>query len=271
MRNKLNFISILLLIAGSSNLQAQKKAMFLLAGQSNAQGLGGANGTKVYCPDHTCYEYNVLKDSIIPLKDPVGQNWKTLNRSGGSICPSFATTYNSLTQKNVIMVTAARGGSSCHAKSRLGGYNTWAASGDVFKDCVEKSKKAMKLAGVPISGVIWMQGERDANAILDGKITPEEFAEGLEDVINRFRKEFGQKLPFYIVLTGYQTDKDPAGGLAVRNMQKKVAKKMKKVYVAYEQTDTFPERKWYIDNVHYNQDALNDIGLSVAKFAVKHH
>src|SRR5690606_8298958 len=109
-------VGAFILSAMTSSLLAQDKAMFLLAGQSNAVGLGGANGTKIYCEENTCFEYNVSIDSIIPLVDPVGQNWKTLHRSGGSICPGFAKTYNELSQKQVLMVTGARGGSSCHTK-----------------------------------------------------------------------------------------------------------------------------------------------------------
>jgi len=264
------FLTLCLIFLVALNIYPQEKTLFLLAGQSNAQGLGG-KGSKVYCLENTCFEYNVLFDSIIPLVDPVGQNWKTLNRSGGSICPAFAREYNSLSGGKVYMVTAAKSGSSCHTKSRLGHYNTWAKSGDVFADAVEKTHRAEKMAQVKLSGIIWMQGERDANAIIDGKLTPEEYASGLMDVIKRFRAEFGKNLPFYIVMTGYQLDKEPKGCQAVRKMQEKVAKKMKKVYIAYSATDTFAEKKWYIDNVHYNQDALNDIGKTVARFSYKFH
>ena len=260
-------VCVLLILPGE--IAAKKKTLFLLAGQSNAQGLGG-RGEKIICPENTCYEYNVILDSIIPLRDPVGQHWKTLNKSGGSICPAFAKTYYELSGGEVYMVTAARGGSSIHANSRLGAYNTWANTGDVFTDAVEKTQKAIELSGVSLTGVIWMQGERDANSILDGKLTAEQYEQGLEDVIRRFRAEFGRELPFYIVLIGYQRDKDPAGCQAVRDMQVRVARKVKRVYVAYSETDTFAERNWYLDHVHYCQEALNDIGRTVAREAFKH-
>ncbi|MBV5343140.1 hypothetical protein JZU68_05865, partial [bacterium] len=76
---------------------------------------------------------------------------------------------------------------------------------------------------------------------------------------------FGKKLPFYIVLTGNQTDKTTEGSLAVQNSQQAVAAKLKNVFIAYNETPSFPEKKWLKDNVHYNQTALNEIGEKVAE------
>jgi hypothetical protein len=126
----------------------------------------------------------------------------------------------------------------------------------------------MALAKTPLSGIIWMQGERDANAILNGQLTPAEYQQLLEGLINRFREKFGKKLPFYIVLIAYQQDKPKTGCDAVRNVQQKVADKMKGVYIAYGETGEFAQRKWFKDIVHYTQVALNDIGKKTAEFIV---
>jgi hypothetical protein len=52
---------------------------------------------------------------------------------------------------------------------------------------------------VHLSGIIWLQGERDANAILAGQMTKAEYETALLSVILRFRKAFGKKIPFYIM------------------------------------------------------------------------
>ena len=241
-------------------------ALFLLAGQSNAQGIGGLK-PEVICPLGTCFEYDVLKDSIVPLVDPVGQHWKLLNRSGGSICPAFASTYHELTGMNVCMVTAARSGSSCSEKGRLGAYNTWDESGDIFSQAVEKTSRAMELSGSSLSGIIWIQGERDANAITDGKMTPKDYAKSLENLIKRFRSIYGKDLPVYIVLVGNQKNKPVCDSESIRKMQSKVARKMRHVYVAYSETPSFAQKGWLLDNVHYCKTALNDIGTKVAIYA----
>jgi hypothetical protein len=164
-------------------------------------------------------------------------------------------------------VAAARGGASCNVKAEMADYGTWDETGKntLFADAITKTKMAVKQTNTALSGIIWMQGERDANAILNKQMTVDEYQESLEDVIHRFRKKFGKKLPFYIVLTGNQTDKTTEGSLAVQNAQQAVAKKLKKVYIAYNQTPIFGEKKWLKDNVHYNQTALNDIGEKVAE------
>lgn len=70
----------------------------------------------------------------------------------------------------------------------------------------------MQTSQLSLSGIIWLQGERDANAILDGQLLGAEYKSALINLIERFRMEFGKKLPFYIVQTGYQTDRPHDGG-----------------------------------------------------------
>ena len=41
---------------------------------------------------------------------------------------------------------------------------------------------------------------------------------------------------------------------------------MKEVHLAYGETGEFAQRKWFKDIVHYNQEALNDIGTKSAEF-----
>jgi hypothetical protein len=116
-----------------------------------------------------------------------------------------------------------------------------------------------------------MQGERDANAILAGHLTAMEYQESLEGLIKRFRGKLGEKTPFYIVQIAYQQDKAPDGCQAVRDVQAAVAKKIKGVYITYKETDEFAQRKCFKDIVHYNQEALNDIGTKTAEFIYSKH
>ena len=260
---KITFLFIFILL--QQNLKAQPGQLYLLAGQSNGVGQGDS-ATSVKCVPNTAFEFDALANAFIPLRDPVGRNWKLFqNAKTGSVAPSFAKKLNELSNELVYMVTAARGGASCHRKAEMGDYNTWDTNGQLFNDAVEKAKMAEAKSGIPLSGIIWMQGERDANAILAGQLTAREYEESLEGVINRFRQKFDKKLPFYIVLIAYQQDKSPLGCDSVRIAQKKVSAKMKNVFIAYDETGEFAQRKWFKDIVHYNQEALNDIGTKSAE------
>ncbi len=254
---------ICLIMLNLSNAQS----LFLLAGQSNACGMGDSSKSNRYCTGNT-FEYDVLLDEIKPLKDPVGQIWENLETAKrGSIAPAFSKAYADKSHQKVIMLTAARGGSSCGIKAEMNNYGTWDTSGHLLllPVAVKKTKMAMAKTGLPLKGIVWMQGERDANAINDSKQTNEEFKEALKSVITRFRASLGDNIPFFIVKTGYQTDRPQAGNDAVRAMQDEVAKELKNVYVVYNDTNLFIEKKWMHDKVHYNQSGLDDIGNVIAQ------
>lgn len=252
------------LVLGST---AQKKALFLLAGQSNAVGQGDSTKSAV-CLPNTAFEYIANFDSCIALKDPVGRNWRLFQKAQtGSIAPAFAKRYHELTGKKVYFVTAARGGASCHVKAEMSNYGTWDTTGKnpLFEDAIEKVKMAEKRVDNRISGILWMQGERDANALLSGQLSAKEYQEALKGLILRFRSRLGRDLPFYIVQTGYQTDKPKTGSDSVRMVQQRMTKLLKRVYLVYDETGDFPERNWLKDNVHYNQEALNEVGRKAAE------
>jgi hypothetical protein len=241
--------------------------LFLLAGQSNAVGQGDS-AKSVQPLAGTAFEFDAEAGNFIPLRDPAGKPWKLFQRAGtGSVAPAFARKFHELSGQKVYMVTAARGGASCAAKAELSFYGTWDESGYLFPQAIEKTRMAEKAAGVKLSGIIWMQGERDANAFVSAQIVASEYEDAFLRLIQRFRKEFGETLPVYIVQTGFQQDKSPEGCQMVRDVQRSVSRKMKRVYLAYTETDAFAQRGWFKDNVHYNQEALNDIGEKTASFA----
>lgn len=250
---------------------AQQKALFLVAGQSNAVGQGDST-TSVKCSPNSAFEYRFTDDTLVHLQDPVGAKEMSFEKAGkGSICPAFAQKYAELTKKQVIIVAAARGGASCHVKAELDNYGTWDKTGrlQLFEKAVQKTEKAIAKTGVKLNGIIWLQGERDANAINSKNLTIEEYQQALENLITRFRAKFGRKVGFYIVQTGYYTDHPKEGFDQVRQAQKNVAQKLKRTYIVYENTHQFKEKGWLKDLIHYNQTALNDIGETIAKYISK--
>jgi hypothetical protein len=258
------FVILVLILCFRAGTIAQQ--LFLIAGQSNAVGQGDSTKS-LKCLPGTAFEFDAGINDFIPLKDSAGKPWELFQQAGtGSVSPAFARRLNELSGKKIYIITAARGGASCSKKAEMADYDTWDTTGKLFDLAVEKTRMAEKNAGQPLSGIIWMQGERDANAILAGQMTGNEYQEALENLILRFRKEFGNVLPYYIVQTAFQQDKAPDGCQAVRNAQSEVAKNLKGVYLAYNETGKFARRKWFKDHVHYNQEALNDIGTMTAEF-----
>lgn len=259
---------IFFLMLFSGNVMGQ--TIFLAAGQSNAVGMADS-AASVQCAPGTAFEYRYHANTLVQLKDPVGNaDLKFESAMTGSAWPAFAKAYHDLTGKKVVIIPAARGGSSCTTKAELEENGTWAEEGRLllFDSTMVKAKAAMKLCRQPISGIIWSQGERDANAVNAKQLTPEEYEAGLIRLIARFRKELGAKLPFYIIQTGHFTGHPDAGFDAIRKAQENVAGHLKNVFIVYSRTIDFPAKGMMQDEIHYNQAALNEIGATVAKQVV---
>ena len=253
------------------SLSAQKRFLFLIAGQSNAVGQGNKDSSEVP-PRGKAFEYRYSDNSLVPLIDPFGEealNFQKANK--GSIGPAFAKRLNETSGSEIVLLSAARGGASCFYKAELKGMGTWDTTGQMrlFDSAVLKAKAARKKTGLSLQGIIWLQGERDANAINNKQVTPAEYKAALISLINRFRQSLKSSCPFYIVQTGYYTGFPQEGFDAVRKAQEEVAASMKEVYVAYSATNSFKEKGWMHDAIHYNQQGLNDIGKTVADFVMQ--
>jgi len=247
---------------------AQNKVLFLVAGQSNAVGQGNQDSSVSYST-HTAFEYRMNDDSILPLQDPAGEDWRYFQPANtGSFIPAFAKQYHGQTGKQVVIVSAARGGSSCHTKAELENYGTWAAKGNMplFENALIKTKQAMQYSDLPLSGVIWCQGERDANAINTGQLTAKEYEDALIDLIGRFRKALGETLPFYIIQTGFYKNHPREGFNEVRKVQELIAGHLPYTFLVYKNTAEFEKLGWMKDEIHYSQQGLNDIGEKTASF-----
>lgn len=239
------------------------RQLFLVAGQSNCTGHGDKT-LSVVAP--AALEYRWSTGTLVHLQDPVGENDHRFEAAqSGSAWPAFAQAWHAQTGDTVVIVAASRGGSSCHEKARLGDMDTWDESGSLFNNAVEKAKASVAATGLGLQGIIWVQGERDANAINDGKLTPDEYRTALLKVIRRFRAALGKDLPFYIVLTGYYKDHSQNGFNEVRRIQMEVANADAHTKIVYEDAGTFPDKGWMTDQIHYNQTGLNTLGAAVAR------
>ncbi|HIW66474.1 MAG TPA: sialate O-acetylesterase [Candidatus Alistipes intestinipullorum] len=243
-----------------------QRSMWLIAGQSNASGMGDRRSSMKYATPE-CFDYVLTGDSLRMLKDPVGEDGTYFSKANsGSIAPAFAWHLNRLTGDSVVIVSAARGGSACSTEGETI-YGTWARRGvlPLFEAAIEKCRKAEQRTGLRFSGIVWLQGERDANAINDGKMTGEDYEKALRDLIARFRHELGAETPVYIVLTGQYINHPQPGYMAVRAAQRRVAEQVPGVRLAAVDPWFFPEMDRMTDEIHYSQSAYNLIGAILAR------
>ncbi|SHM73951.1 protein of unknown function [Chitinophaga jiangningensis] len=256
--------SLMVLLTGISLTATAQCSIFLAAGQSNAVGKGDSSSS-VHPAPATAFEYKWQHNTLVPLEDPAGEDYEHLQQATtGSMWPAFADAYHQRTGDTVIIVPAARGGASCHQKARLGDMDTWDTSGNLFTAAVAKAKAAAALSQGTLKGIIWLQGERDANAINSGVLQPDEYKAALINLIRRFRHALGTQVPFYIVQTGNYKGHPETGFNEVRKIQAELAGAMPQVFIVYRDTPQFPGKHWMTDDIHYNQNGLNHIGTTVA-------
>lgn len=269
-------LALIILSTSCSKKDEHEKAggkeikLFLVAGQSNAKGLGD----KAASPDNASlptFEFFTEHNSIQPLKDPVGYAGCYFEAAeSGSAWPAFAKRYHELSGDSVVIVQAAKGGSACHPLAETNNWGNWSEKGNLFNCSISKVQMASQYLKVPLSGIIWSQGENDADAINQGIKTKEDYKIALKSVIKHYRDVLGQNLKFYIILTGYNTAVSTKTGTdIVRSVQEEVAKEDPLTNVVYRKTDQFPELGWMHDVVHYNQQGLNDIGTVSADIIFK--
>ena len=254
---------IFILILTSLGSAFTQNRMYLVAGQSNARGRGSSSQSPE--TDGRSFEFSYNEDTLVVLSDPVGERaFQFESANSGSFLPAFANSLNDFNSFNTILIHTAKGGSSIIPAADLFGNGNWSATGAHFSNCVAKVNKAIDLLDVPLSGVIWSQGEMEGLAFAN----TQEYKDALIDLIERFRAEFGD-IPFYIIETGRYTlnvNEDNAFA-AIRNRQREVAAEIPGVYIGYGNTENFPSLGWMkSDGIHYNQDGLNDIGTVLGEF-----
>lgn len=258
------FTICLLLLFGHSFGQGKK--LFLVAGQSNAVGVGKADSSLAFL-NPLCFEYYSEPSSLKLLQDPVG--YTLVNEDfqaalSGSAWPAFADTYQQLNGDSVIIIQAAKGGTACHEKAD-GGAGNWSNNYHLFQQAVAKTKKAESFTGRQVDGIIWLQGESDAIGILQDKITACQYKWALQNLIQRFRNELHCNLPFYIIQTGlYLPEYDTAFNL-VRDVQQQVADEDPLTFIVDSSANQYRALGYMTDQIHFDQRALNAMGTNAAQ------
>jgi hypothetical protein len=131
---------------------------------------------------------------------------------GAGLGLPFAVEVASATNVPIGLVPCAHGGTSMEQWSP-------AKKDEVGKSLYGSMLRQVRLAGGKVKGVLWYQGESDANPKAS-----EVYAKTFTDFIAAVRGDLGQpELPFYYVQIGrYASDKDPKPWNAVQEVQRKL-------------------------------------------------
>lgn len=221
--------------------------IFLIGGQSNAVGHGCAEASPTL-PFGTAYEYGDPA-KLVHLDDPVGATTidgsaGECTASSGSPWPQFCRVYTTEAEGAVVLVQAAVGGSSLHADAALDGRGTWAASGALrrrAKTLLEDCRAYLHSLGrdYVVRGLLWSQGERDAQAVDDGTITGTDYEAALSDFLEWARRAVDA--PIYIGQTGRPASGDTPGFRCVRDRQREVSTEFEGVHLASTAVVDFPD------------------------------
>lgn len=235
--------------------------VFLIAGQSNARGVG----TRTLSPNpsaNTVYQY--YQGTFSQVTDEVGLDPVT-ESNRGSAWPSFGITWNKATGRKICFVPTGVDGTGLLAASDTG-FGNWSPSGTLYSNSVTQlgnAITAIQSAGMTpvLRGVLWHQGENDGNKVNDGTITGTDYQNALVTLIANYRTAFGANLPFYIFRIGTRTTASDTGFLAIRQAQVNVANNDSLLTrVVFYNAISYQARSLMSDQYHYTQAGYNEMG-----------
>jgi len=242
----------------------------LMGGQSNAVGDGTASES-FEPPSGAGYEYDYSNDELIHLDDPVDQ------ATNGSAWATFGAQYHEMTERKIVIVPAATSGTAMHpdAKATNG---VWGPTGSLLDRAASRLSSCMDLIEgeswfappAKYRGMLWHQGERDSNAIDNGKIVVDDYKSAFSWFLDELRNNFPYDGDLFMFQIGQPSEGDTEGFQNVREAQRTITQNNRDVPMVYDKCKTFVERGLMYNNLHYNQEGLNEMGIEGATNVADH-
>ncbi|WP_207746512.1 sialate O-acetylesterase [Clostridium sp. 1001271B_151109_B4] len=226
--------------------------VILLIGQSNAKGCGNPEESKV--PNSRCFEYvrSISGDAIIPM----GRTLQ-LSDGRGTIAPAFSNTWSELTNNEVCFIHYAIDGSR---------IKNWNHDKNLFlNEAIDKFNEGIKKISNKMSVnkkyAVWIQGESDAKYGSD----PWYYEDKLKEIANELDKRCQIEMMF-VSQIGYWNgaDENLKRCELIAAMQEFCCERDEKLCLASKLALTFSKRGLTIDEVHYSQEGLNELGEDLA-------
>lgn len=244
--------------SSASKVDTATYDVFLIGGQSNAQGHGDSTLSTTIVPGTALMYYN---GKILPLKDPVG------NAIYGSAWPAFALRYYKLTGHKLLFVPRAKGGSAMCFQSD-GGNGRWSGSGLLryqARDTLNAALVKMATQGLKVGKIsgLWAQGEQEGVAIVGGTETITQYRDTTANTFAFFRN-YWPRMQWGIIRTGKSIGFDFYSG--PRSGQEQLVLTDSLTQIISRSTYDFYENAMLLpDDLHYNQKGLNFLGDEAAQ------
>ncbi len=260
--------------------------IFLIAGQSNAQGIGNPT-LSPQIPAGVAFQYYAGALTAVTA-DPIG------NADKASAWAAFANEFYARTGMGVIFVPAAVGNSALTAAAAHpdvgGNWQNWDATGSLRGAAATALAAAFGAAtsqGLAwrFGGVLWSQGERDSHCLPNaetypGVITEAAYLSAFEGLMTYLNNQIGSsKWPFLMSQTGGDAQGVDAAALAsMRNLQRTIAGSHAQVRLAWTgafnlierglmRAKDFPGDAPDRNRNHYSQQGYNEMGRALAVVA----
>lgn len=256
--------------------------LFLMAGQSNAVGVGGDPSAAPLPERGTSYLVRVLPDSVGPTGGPFVELVTVRPNTivGGTALPTFAVEYTARTGRPTAFLQTAFGGTTNVAEADRGrghwsarqlgpgaggGPNRFQLALDLLDAFLENAPA--HTPAIRFAGLFWIQGETDAQEIDRGRIQTTDYRQDLRATITALADTLaaraGYPVPIYVVQIGHLLEGDSPGFRDVRDVQAESAGAVGYT-LACNHAHLFPEAGLMADFAHWNQLGLNHVGLELA-------
>ncbi|MDX2178684.1 MAG: sialate O-acetylesterase [Bryobacteraceae bacterium] len=252
--------------------------IWMLAGQSNMEGVGNLDAVAIEPPNRMVQTFDMIDEKWQPAKEPLHNipgsvdkiHWTLARREsrltgpelaefvknrkkGAGLGLPFAVAYSKAAGVPVGLLPCAHGGTSMDQWDPA----KWdkAAPGDSLYG---SAMRRLQAAGGKIKGILWYQGESDANP----KVQPA-FRAKFENLVARFRADTGDNaLPFYYVQIGRHVN---AANVEAWNMvqeDQRLAEQTIANSAVFGALDVDLD-----DGIHVGTSDLKRIGANMAAFA----
>ena len=251
---------------GSAVQTFQEVDLFIVAGQSNALGIG----TSAESPSSPHGFWINGSNAPVPLVDPLG------NVNTGSSWPSFSNEWRALTGRRSAFVYTAAVGSSLVAAG-----TGWNPTGNLRAQAVTAANQAIGvLTGnptYPLGNVymVWLQGEQEAQTINGTTITGTTYKAALEDLATYFKAQIPSMQQMGVIhisgpagSTGAGATQQTAihlGYQEIRAAQTRAIADHADLTGAYDGSYHFVGRGLSKDGTHYSQAGYNLNGKMAAR------
>lgn len=234
--------------------------VYMIGGQSNAVGNSESPDSAIVPTPGTAFQF--WNNAITAAVEPIGN-------SDGSAWGAFAQRYYSITGRKILFVPAAVNGSSQTVAAQIG-FGNWDTTGTLYNTSLLRIDSAMSAAVAAgyspiLKGILWCQGETDADAINASTITQNVYSAAFAKMIKNYRQELGSGITFNISRTGFRVSASATGYLAVQAAQQALANPDSLTSIVYWNAYFFPQRNLMDDIYHYEQTGYNEMGRQMAE------